>query len=97
MSDYNIRHARRDLYSAGRDMWVPVVPAMNFLVAYGKGNLKISEDCAAVVEKLYIYSYAIRALVKKEPDRVRVVGPLEGTWSVEDLRTFRREDKNSWE
>ena len=49
---------------------------MNFLMADGKGNPNTDDDYAAIVETLYIYSYAIRALAKEELVRVHVVAPL---------------------
>jgi len=97
MEIFDIKKACRELYSANSKFHSVNVPEMNFLMADGKGNPNTASDYAAIVETLYIYSYAIRALAKEELGRVHVVAPLEGLWSAEDFSVFRKGEEDSWE
>ncbi|WP_435746431.1 GyrI-like domain-containing protein [Nocardioides sp. SYSU DS0663] len=97
MESYDVKRARRDLYSARQHVCTVVdVPAMSFLVGDGAGDPNTSDDYRAVVSALYVTSYAIRALAVEEVGRKHTVAPLEGLWWAEDLRAFARRDAGEW-
>jgi hypothetical protein len=98
MASHDVKKERKDLYSCRADEFVEVdVPAMQFLMVDGHGDPNTAPEYAEAVEALYTASYGVRALAKKELDRVHTVGPLEGLWSAEDLETFRTRDKSAWD
>lgn len=97
MHNYDIKRERRELYAPGRNRFEIVdVPNMRFLMADGSGNPNTSAEYRAVVQALYATSYAVRALAMEELGRKHTVGPLEGLWWADDLRSFLSRDKDEW-
>lgn len=95
--NYDIKQDRPELYRGKRDFEVVDVPAMQFLMADGRGNPNESTDYAKVVEALYTTSYAVRAVAKETLGRVHTVGPLEGLWTADDLEVFKTRKADEWE
>ncbi|MCT1432398.1 GyrI-like domain-containing protein [Dietzia maris] len=95
--NYDIKRARRDLYSgkAGRVDLVEV-PPMDFLMVDGRGDPNTAPEYGAAVEALYATSYAVRAAARTVLGRVHTVGPLEGLWYADDPQVFTARDKAAW-
>ena len=98
MASYDIKKAFPKLYAPKAGDWhVVEVPTMSFLMVDGRGDPNLSPDYPAAVEALFTLSYAVRAIAKRDLERVHTVGPLEGLWSAEDPTAFVAGDKSAWE
>lgn len=96
MEKYDLKVARRDLYSpSAKDFSVVDVPELTYLAADGSGDPNTSPAYAAAVEALYTVAYSIKAL-SRAAGRDFVVAPLEGLWRADDLTAFTRRDKAAW-
>lgn len=94
----------KDLYMPGMRPSVIQVPAMNFIMADGKGNPNDEGgEYQQAVELLYALSYSIKMDLKKNgetgcPDYV--VPPLEGLWWLEEGSSadsdFTQKEKYHW-
>lgn len=98
MDNYDIKRVRPDLYGARRGRFDLIdVPSMPFLMADGHGDPNTSPRYAEVVEALFVASYAVRAVAKRDLGLVHTVGPLEGLWSAQDLEVFHTRAKACWD
>ena len=74
------------------------VPELPFLMIDGMGNPNTASAFSEAVEALYAVSYALKFMLKKEPDGIdAVVMPLEALWWSQDMAAFHRDDRNSWQ
>lgn len=96
-SSFDIKRERKDLYAPKPGVFVVVeVPTMSFIQIDGAGDPNSAPAYAAAVQALYTVAYGVRAIAKRELDRVHTVGPLEGLWDADDMSTFVTRDKSSW-
>lgn len=97
MDKYDIKVARRDLYSPGaKDFSIVDVPALRYLAVDGSGDPNTSDEYAAAVEALYTVAYTAKAHSRTVLGRDFVVAPLEGLWWADDMTAFIRRDKSAW-
>ena len=97
MEKYDLKAARRDLYSPNpRDFSIVDVPPMRYLAVDGSGDPNTSAEYAAAVEALYTVAYTVKADSRKRLGRDFVVPPLEGLWWADDMATFITRDKAAW-
>jgi hypothetical protein len=83
-------------YPSVKEVSVVDVPAMNFLMADGRGDPNTSSEYAGVVEALYAVAYTLKFAVKREQEIDYAVMPLEGLWWVEDMSQFSVQHKEVW-
>lgn len=99
MTAIDFKKQSKELYGARADRLVLVeVPAMNFLMADGRGDPVKAAEFARAVETLYGMSHTLKFTLKKAgtfPDYV--VPPLECLWWVDDMATFGFSDPDSWQ
>lgn len=88
----------KDLYRPSAKQVMEVqVPALNFLMADGKGDPNSSPLFAEAVEALFSVSYTLKFLIKKnEPFIDYSVMPLEGLWWADDMQSFSVDKKEDW-
>lgn len=79
-----------------KEVSVVDVPAMNFLMADGRGDPNTSSEYAGVVEALYAVAYTLKFTIKREREVDFAVMPLEGLWWVEDMSQFSVQHKEVW-
>jgi len=97
VATYDVKRHHRALYAPRtRDVHLVDVPPLPFLVVDGHGDPNTAPAYREAVEALFTASYAVRAAARAELGRVHVVGPLEGSWSADDLASFRTRDKGAW-
>lgn len=92
---YDIKKARRELYTGGPEFRLVDVPELQYLAVDGSGAPGASEYVAAL-EALYPVAYALKFFSKKTLERDFVVAPLEGLWWADDPSVFVSRDKASW-
>jgi hypothetical protein len=94
----DLRKELARLYSPKTRDWELVdVPAMNFVMADGRGDPNTAEDYSDAVEAIYSVSYATKFMSKRALDRDYGVLPLEGLWSADDPAAFSRADKSQYQ
>jgi hypothetical protein len=82
------------LYAPKNTDWEVIeIPAMNFLMADGKGDPNTSTDYSEAVAALYGVSYAIKFMSKQQLGRDYGVAPLEGLWWADDATVFENAHK----
>lgn len=74
---------------------VLTVPSLPYLSVDGAGAPYGAEYSQALAA-LYPVSYALKFMSKKVMERDYVVGPLEGLWWADDMKTFITRDKAAW-
>jgi hypothetical protein len=72
------------------------VPALNYLMADGRGDPNTSPEFKAAVAALYPLAYALKFMVRKSEGIDYGVMPLEGLWWAGDIRTFSMARKGDW-
>lgn len=97
MSKYDIKSARRELYTSTNAFAIVDVPGLRFLAVDGRGDPNTAPEYTAAVEALYATSYTLKFTSKNELGRDCTVAPLEGLWRAADVEAFTRGDKSSWE
>ncbi|HLR96787.1 MAG TPA: GyrI-like domain-containing protein [Jiangellaceae bacterium] len=97
MTKYDIKSARRELYTASDGFEIVDVPELRFLAVDGRGDPNTAPEFAAAGEALYSTSYTLKFTSKNELGRDFTVAPLEGLWRAADVGSFTRGDKSSWE
>jgi len=98
MKKIDFKKSLKQLYAASAKEPVLVdVPAMNFLMADGKGDPNITPSFQRAVEALYSASYTLKFMVKKRKGAVDyVVPPLEGLWWTDSMKDFSVGNKGIW-
>ncbi len=102
MGAIDFKKIDKELYSPGPAPSLIRVPAMQFIMADGKGDPNDQDgEYAAAVELLYGLSYGIRMSPKNGPAPQGyfeyVVPPLEGLWwRNDDSMDFTEKDKFYW-
>lgn len=97
MDKVNFKKDMAGRYNPKNTEWDLVdIPAMNFLMADGKGNPNTAKSYRDAVEALYSVAYAIKLLSRKTLGRDYVVPPLEGLWSADDPTAFVNKDKDRY-
>lgn len=97
MEKLDLKKARRALFTAPRDRFVPVeVPRVSYLMADGHGDPNATPAYRQAVESLYATAYAVKFACKAE-GRDFVVAPLEGLWSAPDPASFTARRKHEWD
>jgi len=97
MTRYDIKSARRELYTATHAFETVDVPELRFLAVEGQGDPNTAPEFTAAIEALYATSYTLKFASKNELGRDFAVAPLEGLWRAADVEAFTRGDKSSWE
>lgn len=98
MDKVNFKKDMAGRYNPKNTEWDLVdIPAMNFLMADGKGNPNTAKSYRDAVEALYSVAYAIKLLSRKTLGRDYVVPPLEGLWSADDPTAFVNKDKDRYQ
>lgn len=87
---FDFKKEYKDLYLPKTKPMVIQVPAMKFLMVDGKGNPNTCEEYKNAMEIMYGISYGIK-MSKMNGNTPKgyfdyVVPPLEGLWSVDDMR-----------
>ncbi len=95
MTKFDIKIARKDLYSPKPKFEIVTVPEFRFLTIDGKGDPNVSQDYADAVAALFSVSYAIK-FASKKAGKDYAVGPLEGLWWAEDMNDYITRDKSKW-
>lgn len=94
---YDVKVARKDLYSAPKDFTRVEVPPLQYLAIDGHGDPNTAPAYAEAIEALYSVSYTVKFASKKTLGRDLVVAPLEGLWRSADLGAFVARDKDAWD
>ena len=82
---------------SAKDFALVEVPAMQFLMVDGHGDPNTAPAYQEAVEALYAVAYKVKFASKKGLDQDYVVPPLEGLWWAEDMLSFLRRDKSTWD
>ncbi len=97
MSKFDLKKARKELFSAPLKRFVPVeVPPVAYLMADGHGDPNVAPAYKQALESLYATAYGIKFSCK-EAGRDFVVSPLEGLWSAPDPESFTARRKDEWD
>ncbi|MGD8244853.1 MAG: GyrI-like domain-containing protein [Anaerolineae bacterium] len=90
MAKIDLKKDMKHLYRPSKARFSIVdVPEMNFLMIDGYGNPNTAPAYQSAVEALYGVAYAIKFMLKEDPEtNDYVVPPLEGLWWVEDMSQF---------
>lgn len=94
---YDVKKAKRELYSPGRSFTLVEVPRQAFLAVDGHGNPNTSPEYAAALEALYSVAYTLKFSVRRTTGQDAVVGPLEGLWRADNPEDFVQGNKDSWD
>lgn len=98
MTNYDFKKALPALYAPKPgDFHLVEVPELSFVMVDGHGDPNTAPEYVEAVQALFTLSYTIRAIAKRDLDRVHTVGPLEGLWSADDPRVFTSRDKGAWD
>jgi hypothetical protein len=94
----DLKKEMKHLYRPSKAKFTVVdVPEMDFLMIDGHGDPNTSPVYQAAVEALYGVAYAVKFMLKEDPEiDDYVVPPLEGLWWVEDMSQFSMDDKDAW-
>jgi hypothetical protein len=94
----DLKKEMKHLYRPSKAKFTVVdVPEMDFLMIDGHGDPNTSPAYQAAVEALYGVAYAVKFMLKEDPEiDDYVVPPLEGLWWVEDMSQFSMDDKDAW-
>lgn len=87
----------KELYKVSKNkISIVSVPKMRYLMIDGQGDPNTSKEYKEAIETLYPVSYTLKFMVKKSPMAIDYrVGPLEGLWWANDMKTFSK-DKSAW-
>ena len=96
MEKYDVKRARRELYSATKDFTVVDVPPLQYLAVDGHGDPNTATAYTEAVEALYSVAYTVK-FASKGLGQDFVVGPLEGLWRADDPAAFVAGDKAAWD
>jgi hypothetical protein len=97
MKKLDLKVARKDLFSAPLNRFVPIeAPPVTYLMADGHGDPNTAPEYRLAVESLYSTAYAIKFMCK-ERGRDFVVAPLEGLWSAPNPESFTARRKDEWD
>jgi len=84
------------LYSGKEERFDLVkVPPFKFLMIDGEGG-PVGESYPLAIAALYGLSYGLKFFSKIELEKDYVVGPLEGLWWADDMKTFITREKSAW-
>ncbi|WP_167132849.1 GyrI-like domain-containing protein [Paramicrobacterium chengjingii] len=98
MQNHDIKKQHRALYAPKPGVFALVeVPTISYLMVDGHGDPNTSDDYADAVVALFSLSYGIRALAKRNLERVHTVAPLEGLWSADEMEAFTTRRKSDWD
>lgn len=98
MEKYDVKRARKELYSASaKDFTVVEVPVLRYLAVDGHGDPNTAPAYTEAIEALYSVAYTLKFESKKVLDRDFVVAPLEGLWRAADMAAFVTRDKSAWD
>lgn len=98
MLNYDVKKDLRSLFTAKKNFEILDVPAMKFLMADGEGSPNTSPEYRQVVQSLYTTAYGVRAVAIDELGKKHTVGPLEGLWWADDMRSFTSSrDEGAWQ
>lgn len=98
MDKFDYRKNLKELYlPPSRNPVLVDVPAMDFLMIDGEGDPNTSQPFQDAIEALYGTSYTVKFMLKKEERGAEyAVGPLEGLWYADEIRSFLEGDKSKW-
>jgi hypothetical protein len=97
LSKIDLKVAYKPLYSASvKDFALVEVPSLQYLMFDGKGDPNTVQEYQQAIEALYSLSYTLKFMSKRAFDRDYVVGPLEGLWWANDMKTFVTREKSKW-
>jgi hypothetical protein len=98
MAKYDVKKARKELYSArSTDFSVVDVPELRYVAVDGRGDPNTSTTYGNAIEALFPVAYALKFASLRTLDRDFVVGPLEGLWRAGDPSAFVMRRKDEWE
>ena len=99
MTKVDLKKELKHLYQPSAKAVVKVdVPPANFLMVDGQGDPNTSLAYSQAIEALYAVSYAVKFMVKKGATAIDYgVMPLEGLWWADDMASFARADKSTWQ
>lgn len=98
MGKIDFKKELKHLYRPSKSSFSIVdVPQMDFLMIDGKGDPNTSTAYQEAVDALYAVAYAIKFMLKDDPEiDDYVVPPLEGLWWAEGGGGFSLDDKDAW-
>lgn len=98
MEKIDLKKDLKHLYQPSAKEVVEVdVPTFNYLMVDGEGDPNASQAWTDAVEILFMVSYAVKFMVKKEASAIDYgVMPLEGLWWADDMSKFSTDDKSNW-
>ena len=97
MSKIDLKVEYKSLFSAPvKDFALIEVPPLQYLMFDGKGDPNTAPEYQQAIEALYSLSYTLKFMSKRAFDRDYVVGPLEGLWWANDMKTFVTREKSKW-
>jgi hypothetical protein len=97
MTPVDLQQNLKSLYSAARTPQLIEVPPRPYLMIDGHGDPNTAPQYKAAVAVLYALAYGIRAEIKTAQGVAYKVMPLEGLWWVDDIESFRYDDKSNWQ
>jgi hypothetical protein len=98
MEKIDLKKDLKHLYQPSSKVIAQVdVPTMNYLMIDGEGNPNTVQAYKNAVEVLFMVSYAVKFMVKKQTTIDYTVMPLEGLWWVDDMSRFSVADKEHWQ
>ena len=99
MAKIDLRKELKHLYKASaREPVLVEVPPMNFLMIDGAGDPNTARGYQEALEALYAMAYALKFMIKKEREAIDyTVMHMEGLWWADDMSSFSRDDKGSWQ
>ena len=96
MEKYDVKRARKELYSARTEFTLVEVPALQYLAVDGHGDPNTAPAYTEAVEALYSVAYTVK-FASKAAGQDFVVAPLEGLWRAGDPAAFVTRDKDAWD
>ena len=97
MEKLDLKQARKELFTAPKGEFVPVVvPSVRYLMVDGYGDPNTTPEYPRALEVLYSTAYALKFACKAQ-GRDFVVPPLEGLWSAADPSSFVARRKHEWD
>jgi hypothetical protein len=94
----DLRQQYKALYTASSKQAVLVeTPTLNYLMIDGRGDPNTAPEYQQALEALYSLSYTLKFHFRRALQAIDYpVMPLEGLWSVADLRELANRDKWQW-
>lgn len=98
MAKLDLKKQYRELYGpSAKKCSIVDVPELGFLMIDGAGDPNTADEYREALEALYAMSYTLKFLSKNDLGLDYVVMALEGLWWADDMDSFTKGDKDSWQ